>query len=72
MSEAFVTTATPAEGVVVFAFNRPTKRNALSQGLINELLEKLETASKDDQVRVIILTGSNSFFCGKCGYLLKL
>jgi enoyl-CoA hydratase len=64
MGEAFVNASTPADGVVVLAFNRPAKRNALSQGLIDELLAKLHDASKDDGVRAIILTGSSSFFCG--------
>ncbi|KAI9172641.1 2,3-dehydroadipyl-CoA hydratase-like protein [Paramyrothecium foliicola] len=63
MSEEFVTVSAPADGVAVLALNRPTKRNALSQDTINQLLDRLDKAAKDDKIRVIIITGSTSFFC---------
>lgn len=65
MSETLVTASTPVDGVRVLAFNRPGKRNALSQELISEFLEKLATASSETTVRVIVITGSSSFFCGE-------
>lgn len=55
----------PADGVRVLAFNRPTKRNALSQELINEFLQKLGAASSDHSVKAIVVTGSTTFFCGE-------
>lgn len=61
--ESLVIASTPAEGVRVLTFNRPSKRNALSQDLIGQLLDNLDKASKDDAVRVVVLTGGNSFFC---------
>ncbi|KAF5644957.1 enoyl hydratase [Fusarium sp. NRRL 25303] len=64
MEEQLVLASTPAEGVRVLALNRPSKRNALSQELITVFLEQLNTASSDDGVRVIVITGSSSFFCG--------
>ncbi|RBQ79945.1 hypothetical protein FVER14953_21097 [Fusarium verticillioides] len=64
MEEQLVLASTPADGVRVLALNRPSKRNALSQELINVFLEQLNTVSKDDGVRVIVITGSSSFFCG--------
>ncbi|KEY71725.1 hypothetical protein S7711_02952 [Stachybotrys chartarum IBT 7711] len=63
MTEPLVVSSTPADGVRVLALNRPTKRNALSQALIGDLLRELAVASKDNAVRAIIITGSNSFFC---------
>ncbi|KAF5560004.1 enoyl hydratase [Fusarium napiforme] len=63
MEEQLVLTSTPADGVRVLALNRPSKRNALSQELITVFLEQLNTASRDDGVRVIVITGSSSFFC---------
>lgn len=67
MSETLVTATTPVEGVRVLAFNRPGKRNALSQQLIGEFLEKIAAAESDKEVRVIVVTGSTSFFCGERG-----
>jgi hypothetical protein len=64
MEAQLVLASTPADGVRVLALNRPSKRNALSQELITVFLEQLNTASRDDGVRVIVITGSSSFFCG--------
>ncbi|EGY16546.1 enoyl-CoA hydratase/isomerase family protein [Verticillium dahliae VdLs.17] len=63
MTPAVVLASTPADGVRVLALNRPSKRNALSQELIDVFLGHLRAASADDSVRVIIVTGSSSFFC---------
>ncbi|EWZ32737.1 enoyl-CoA hydratase [Fusarium oxysporum f. sp. lycopersici MN25] len=63
MDEQLVLASTPADGVRVLALNRPSKRNALSQELITVFLEQLNTASRDDGVRVIVITSSSSFFC---------
>jgi enoyl-CoA hydratase len=64
MSDPLAVASTPVEGVRVLALNRPSKRNALSQELITVFLEQLKTASRDDGVRVIVITGSSTFFCG--------
>ncbi|UZP38569.1 hypothetical protein NXS19_006385 [Fusarium pseudograminearum] len=63
MDQQLILPSTPADGVRVLALNRPSKRNALSQELITVFLEQLKTASKDDGVRVIVITGSSTFFC---------
>ncbi|KAF5244758.1 hypothetical protein FAUST_2275 [Fusarium austroamericanum] len=63
MDQQLVLPSTPADGVRVLALNRPSKRNALSQELITVFLEQLKTASQDDGVRVIVITGSSTFFC---------
>jgi enoyl-CoA hydratase len=63
MTDQLILPSTPAAGVRVLALNRPSKRNALSQDLITVFLEHLHSASKDDGVRVIVITGSTTFFC---------
>ncbi|CAG1967882.1 unnamed protein product [Fusarium graminearum] len=63
MDQQLILPSTPADGVRVLALNRPSKRNALSQELITVFLEQLKTASQDDGVRVIVITGSSTFFC---------
>ncbi|KAH8892473.1 ClpP/crotonase [Thozetella sp. PMI_491] len=52
----------PAPRVRVLAFNRPEKRNALSQALIDEFLRHLRAASDDPEVRAIVVTGTVSVF----------
>ncbi|KAK4143305.1 enoyl-CoA hydratase [Dichotomopilus funicola] len=54
--------STPHPGVAVLAFNRPEKRNALSQSLIDEFLSELATVSADHAIKAVILTGGPHFF----------
>lgn len=65
MDAASLVKVTSADkGVRILAFNRPQKRNALSGDLISVFLEQLASASKDPDVRVIVITGEGSFFSG--------
>jgi enoyl-CoA hydratase/carnithine racemase len=48
--------------IVTLTFNRPEKKNPLSQELINELLWALDDAEDADDVRVIVLTGAGNAF----------
>ncbi|KAL5381896.1 hypothetical protein DPSP01_006840 [Paraphaeosphaeria sporulosa] len=51
--------------VAVVELNRAIKRNALSQSLINELLQTLRELDRDVEVRAIVLTSTGeSPFCG--------
>lgn len=50
------------EQVGIVRLNRPQALNALSHELMAELVDALETFDRDDQVRVIILTGSDRAF----------
>ena len=59
-----VVQSSPAPSVKVLAFNRPSKRNALSQALIDEFVDKLNEASQDDLVKAIVVTGTRDFFSG--------
>jgi enoyl-CoA hydratase len=52
-------------GVAVVELNRPKKRNALSQALIDELTAALSQLDRSPTVRVIVLSGAEaSPFCG--------
>lgn len=48
--------------IVTLTFNKPEKKNPLSQELVNELLWALDDAEAADEVRVIILTGAGNAF----------
>jgi hypothetical protein len=52
-------------GVAVVELNRPKKRNALSQALIDELTAALSQLDRSPTVRAIVLSGAEaSPFCG--------
>ena len=44
--------------VAILKLNRPKQANALNKELFTSLTEELETLKKDDDVRVVIITGS--------------
>jgi 2-(1,2-epoxy-1,2-dihydrophenyl)acetyl-CoA isomerase len=50
-------------GVRILTLNRPAKKNALSDDLVQALVEGIEAAAADDDVRVIGLTGAGDAFC---------
>lgn len=50
------------ERVLVVTLDRPDQMNALSLGLIEELREVIEEASRDDAVHAVVLTGSGPAF----------
>ena len=43
--------------------NRPEKRNALNDALIAALKERLRDASRDERVRVVVISGAGKDFC---------
>src|SRR5882762_5515317 len=51
------------DGVLYLTLNRPDKLNALSDGIINGLLEELSRAATDREVGAIVLTGAGRGFC---------
>jgi enoyl-CoA hydratase len=61
---AMIVCSSPCEHVRVVAITRPGKRNALSQEVIDCFLEALRDASQDDNVRVAVVTGTDTLFCG--------
>jgi hypothetical protein len=64
MMPCLVLPSRPCQHVRVLAINRPEKRNALSQELIDRFLQELGDASRDESVRVIVVTGTDTLFCG--------
>jgi enoyl-CoA hydratase/carnithine racemase len=53
-----------ADGVARVTINRPEARNALSQEVMEGLLDAFERASRDDAVRALVLTGAgDKAFC---------
>lgn len=55
--------------VATITLNRPDKLNALSEGLLDELEAALRRASRDEEVKVIVLTGAGRAF--SAGYDLS-
>jgi len=51
------------DGVAVLTLNRPSKRNALSRALRDELVARLEALAEADTVRAVVLTGAPPAFC---------
>ena len=47
-------------GVALVKLNRPEKRNALSRTLIDSLALAIATVERDEKVRVVVLTGSQT------------
>ncbi|MFC4024062.1 crotonase/enoyl-CoA hydratase family protein [Oceanobacillus longus] len=51
------------EGIMIITLNRPERLNALNMPMIDELLDALNKADENDDVRVIIITGEGRAFC---------
>jgi enoyl-CoA hydratase/methylglutaconyl-CoA hydratase len=51
------------DGVATITLDSPHNKNALSQQLTGELLERLENADADDAVRVIVIRSALDVFC---------
>jgi enoyl-CoA hydratase/carnithine racemase len=52
-----------ADNLQVITLNRPSRRNALSLGLMSELIECLEETGRDRSIRAVILAAAGSAFC---------
>ena len=49
--------------VLTIIFNRPDKMNTFSGQMLKDILELLDEAEKDDEIRALIFTGSGKAFC---------
>ena len=52
-----------AESILTITLNRPEKRNALNDALINDLKDALREAENDKSLRAIVLKGAGKDFC---------
>lgn len=52
-----------SEGILTVKLHRAARMNAFTVTMAEELIEAFETASDDDQVRAIVLTGEGKAFC---------
>ena len=52
----------PADGVSVLTLNRPSRKNALSIALRDEVSSALELLADDQDCRVVVITGSGNTF----------
>ena len=52
-----------ADRVLTITLNRPDKLNAFNGRMLKEVLEALDLADADDDVRVVIFTGAGRAFC---------
>src|SRR5581483_8382054 len=50
-------------GVATITLNRPDKGNAMTLGLVTQLVHALQRADADDAVGAVVLTGSGRNFC---------
>lgn len=50
-------------GVATITLHRPKQRNAVGDGMRDELADAYRTCDRDDDVRVIVLTGAPPAFC---------
>jgi isohexenylglutaconyl-CoA hydratase len=51
------------EGVLGVTFNRADRRNALSPRMVDEIIDVLTVASRDESLRAIVLRGAGASFC---------
>jgi enoyl-CoA hydratase len=51
------------EGIAWITLNRPDSMNSLTVTMLNEIYKALVLAGKDDDVRVVVVTGAGKAFC---------
>jgi len=51
------------DGILTLTLNRPDKLNAFTETMMSEMIDVFTRANTDDDVRVIVVTGSGRAFC---------
>ena len=69
MSETAILQQSADRGICKLTLNRPAQYNALSEELLRELIDALDTIADDDQIRVVVLEANGKAFCA--GHDLK-
>lgn len=54
---------TKEDGIATLTFNRPEVLNALNWDMVDEIEAVVEEVKRDDEVRVLIVTGAGRVFC---------
>ena len=49
-------------GIATLILNRPERLNAITEQLINDLIEAIDDVGRDDEVRAVVLTGAGRAF----------
>ena len=49
--------------IATVILNRPDRLNAINDQMVNELFDALASADRDDETRVIVITGTDRSFC---------
>lgn len=64
MQDNHIVVETPEEasGVLVIRFNRPEKKNAITQAMYRRMVETLHFANENDGVRVVVFLGTEGCF----------
>jgi len=52
------------DGVLRLTLDRPAKRNALDDTMVAGLVDALDAAGRDEDVRCVVLAGAGDHFCG--------
>ena len=58
----FIETSMEENGVAVIYLNRPRQLNSLNRKMVSEIVVAMEEYDRDDNVRVIVLTGRAVLF----------
>lgn len=60
---ADIEVSNPRAGITQITMNRPSKLNAMTSEMVEQLHDELSAVSKDRECRVVILTGAGRGFC---------
>ena len=52
-----------ADGIATITLNRPDQLNAFTSTMMNEIIDAFDHTDADDDVRVVVMTGSGRGFC---------
>lgn len=63
MAEEQTITTEVAEGVMTLTLDRPDRLNAFNVEMLREMVAAFDRADADDDVRVVVVTGSGRAFC---------
>src|SRR5258708_3006168 len=51
------------DGILTITLNRPDNLNAFTAKILSELLDAMDRAARDDDVRAVVFTGAGRGFC---------